>query len=293
MPSSRQRHSPPVPKAPDLVDPAFILKGFGVVFLVALALAYTTLCVVYSRSQWQLVLHPSRTLSAQPAAQGLHAEEVHFGVDASGQPQLDGWWIPSDSKSGRTVLMLHGADGNMADALPMAAILHSLNLSVLLFDYRGYGRSGGDHPAQATMQQDAHSALSYLMNTRDKHAMDLIVYGYGLGAPLALDLCATSQIECPAALLDSPDGDTLDRASQDIRSRAVPAAWLFRERFPLATPLAASPAPTLFIFHNNNRTPAYFQNAREPKMAISIQPNDIVSLRAGIQRFLDDHHPSD
>jgi pimeloyl-ACP methyl ester carboxylesterase len=287
--SSRQRQPPPPASAPDLVDPAFLLKGFGFVFLLALVLAYTTLCVVYSHSQWQLALHPSRTLATTPADFGLRADEVHFGVDASGEPQLDGWWIASGPLATRTVLVLHSATGNMADALGTAAMFHELGLNVLLFDYRGYGRSGSDHPTQAILNADAASALSYLSDTRKLSPSSILIYGRDLGASTALHLCAIPGTTCPAMILDAPDGDLLTRASQDIRSRAVPTSILFHERFPLAAPLAASTTPKLLVLHSNNQPPQIFCDAGNPKMILSVRAGDDTSLRAGIQRFLDSY----
>ena len=56
----------------ELVDPSFILKSLGGIFAVALILAYITLCVTFARSQWQLVLHPSREITRQPDSYGLN-----------------------------------------------------------------------------------------------------------------------------------------------------------------------------------------------------------------------------
>ncbi len=286
-PAKQRRQPPPSHRAPELVDPAFILKSLGVVFVVALIFAYITLCMVYSRSQWQLVLHPTRAFTATPSSFGLQAEEVHFGVDASGEPQLDGWWIPGGTSSSRTVLLLHSATGDMADALGTAAMLHQQNLNVLLFDYRGYGRSSGDHPTEALMQTDAAAALDYLLEARKLPAATILVYGRDLGASLALNLCAKAKTPCPALLLDSPDGDTLERASRDIRSHAVPASLLFHERFSLAAPLAASTTPKLLITHSNNPPSPMLYSAGNPKMLLCIRPTDDAALQAGLRRFLD------
>ena len=227
----------------------------------------------------------------RPRGFGLPFTEVHFGVDASGQPQLDGWWIPAEPDNARTVLMLHSATGNMADALGAASTLHQLHLNVLLFDYRGYGHSGGDHPAEALMQADAHSALDYLLKTRLLPASSLIVYGRDLGAPLALQLCAISGNECPAMILDAPDGDLQQRVASDIRSRAVPSWLLFHQRFPLDVPLSTYPDPKLLIRYDNNQPSQMLRNAADPKMLLAVRAGDESSLRSGIQRFLEDNNP--
>jgi uncharacterized protein len=229
-----------------LVEVAWVLKALAAVVLVALLCAYTTLCVLFSHGQWQLVLHPSRTVAATPASLNLPFTEVHFGVDETGLPQLTGWWIPADVTTTNTALILHAADGSVADALPSAQLLHAQHLNVLLFDYRGYGQSLGQHPTQSSMQSDAADALTYLTTTRNLPAASIVLYGTGLGASLAVHLCAQNPT-LPALILQSPDGDLTDRASRDPRSKIVPFNFLFNQTFPLSEPLQHLPTPKLLL----------------------------------------------
>ena len=279
------------PEMIDLVDPGWILKALGGMLALGIVCAYITLCIIFSHAQWQLVLHPSRAVATTPASLSLAFTEVRFGVDASGQPQLDGWWIPSDQPASRTALLLHGADGSIADALPSAEALHQLHLNVLLFDYRGYGRSSGAHPTQLTMQQDTHTALEYLMQSQNLPPTQIVVYGHGLGAPLALQLCATIEIECPAMILDAPDGDLLARASADPRAKIVPMSLLFHERFPLAEPLQSATVPKLLISYNTSSAPPVLKDAHDPKMLAELKTGDTSAYIATLRRFLDEYAP--
>jgi len=240
-----QRGSAP-PEMIPLVEVRWILKALAAVFLTALLCAYITMCVLFAHGQWQLVLHPSRTVVTTPASLSLPFTEVHFGVDETAIPQLTGWWIPSDTPTQNTALILHAADGNLADALPAAQHLHTQHLNVLLFDYRGYGQSLGPHPTQTLMQADATSALTYLITTRSIPATSIAVYGIGLGASLAVQLCAQNP-NIPALILQSPDGDLTDRAAHDPRSKIVPFRFLFNQTFPLAEPLQHLPTPKLLL----------------------------------------------
>ncbi len=240
-----QRGSAP-PEMIPLVEVAWILKALAAVFIAALLCAYLTICILFSRSQWQLVLHPSRTVATTPAALNLPYTEVHFGVDTTGLPQLTGWWLPSDVTTTHTALILHAADGSIANALPAAQLLHDQHLNVLLFDYRGYGHSLGQHPTQASMESDAATALTYLTTTRGIPASSIVLYGAGLGASLAVHLCAQNPT-LPALILQSPDGDLTARASHDPRSRLVPFTLLFNQSFPLAQPLSTLPTPKLIL----------------------------------------------
>jgi uncharacterized protein len=279
------------PEMVDLVEGAWILKALAAVIGFALLCAWVTLCVLFSHAQWQLVLRPSRTVSTTPASVNLAFTEVHFGVDATGQPQLDGWWMPGDNPPALTALMLHSGDGSMADALPQARTLHDAGLNVLVFDYRGYGRSGGQHPAEITMQEDAHLALDYLLHTQGVHASQLVVYGYGLGAPLALQLCATVEIECPVLVLDAPDGDLLSRVSPDPRAKLVPTSLLFHERFPLAGPLRTDRSAKLLISYTAGPAPQVLKDARDPKMLAELKSGDTDAYLSTLRRFLGAYMP--
>ena len=240
-----QRGNAP-PEMIPLVEVSWILKALAAVFLTALICAYATMCVLFAHGQWQLVLHPSRTVSTTPASLNLPFTEVHFGVDETAIPQLTGWYIPSDTTTTHTALILHAADGNLADALPSAQLLHAQHLNVLLFDYRGYGQSLGQHPTQSSMQADAASALTYLTTTRGIPTTSIVVYGTGLGASLAVHLCAENP-NLPALILQSPDGDLTDRAAHDPRSKIIPFKFLFNQTFPLAAPLETLPTPRLLL----------------------------------------------
>jgi uncharacterized protein len=276
------------PEMIDLVDAAWIVKALAAVFALALVCAYVTLCILYSRTQWQLVLHPSRTFTATPASLSLPFSEVHFGVDASGQPQLDGWFVPSDNSSDPTVLLLHSGDGSIADALPQAQTLHKVHLNVLLFDYRGYGRSGGQHPTEATMEADAESALTYLVTTRTISMASILAYGNGVGAPLAVKLCVDHP-QIGALILEAPLGDFKTQVEHDPRSRLVPVALLFDQNFPLALPLHTLATPKLLLFYSAAvaaHPPAIFQYAADPKMTVELPTSRTPSILESLTRFV-------
>jgi pimeloyl-ACP methyl ester carboxylesterase len=269
----------------ELVDPRFLLKSLGAIFALALILAYITLCVVFYQQQWQLALHPSREVAHQPDSFGLNFVEVHFGVDTTGEPQLDGWWLPSDNPADPTVLLLHSGDGSMSATLPLARTLHDANVNVLLFDYRGYGHSGGQYPNEASMQADAETAYNYLTAERHIAPASLAVFGEGSAAALAVKLCSTHG-QIPALVLMNADGDFEPRAAQDVRSHFVPVRLLFHEDFPLAAPLSALATPKLLISTDKGSALAAFKTAADPKMTVELPSGDSNGLESALSRFL-------
>jgi pimeloyl-ACP methyl ester carboxylesterase len=294
----RAPHTPrPIPAynstpLPEVVDPSWILKALGIVFLAAIVCAWMTICFVFSMTQWQIALHPAHDLTTSPAAFGLDFTDVRFATDKTGQPQLDGWFVPAAApiSTTPTVLILHAGSGTMADALPAARLLHDARLNVFLFDYRGFGHSLGQHPTQAFMQADAESALTYLTTTRNLPLTSVIVYGTGLGGSIAVQLASDHQA-IPALILDTPDGDLLPRAQAQVRSRLVPVRLLFHDDFPLAAQLQTLHTPKLLITHTNAAPPQVFQQAADPKLTVEFPSNDPTTYAATLHRFLDTYIP--
>ncbi len=303
---SKQRPAPhrrpaQTPPPPETVDPRWLLKAVGAVFALGLLCAYLTVCGLFYNQQWQFVLNPSRVVPKTPSSVGLSFQPVRFGVDSAGKPQLAAWWIPTGQLNDQpnsqfnnpTVLMLHGGDGSMSDALPAARALHDAQLNVLLFDYRGYGQSSGAHPTASAMRRDTADALQYLTSTRGIGPRSIVIYGAGLGASLAVSLCKEHP-EIPAIILQSADGDTTSRVARDPRARVVPVWLLFHEQFPLADPLRSLPTPKLFLSFTGGSAPVDATRAADPKTTAELPPGTAGPEITGvIRRFLDTYvqHP--
>lgn len=296
--SSQRRGAAQQNSAPELIDPRWLLKALAIVLAVALLLAWGTLCLLWYQGQWQLVLHPSREVPPMPAILSSLCHEVHFYPDESGHPQLDGWLCspeqrfnrmvvgPSVDPSMRTVLLLNDGSGDSTASMNRAMSLLNAHLNVLLFDYRGYGHSTGQHPTQATMQQDADAAFRFLTDTQYIHP--IVPYGHGIGASLAVNL-ATQHHEIPAIILDAPSGDLTDRVVRDAHSWLIPVRLLFHETFPLAEPLRTLATPKLLISYNTTQPSAALANAADPKVTVEVPSPDDAALLPAIQRFLDQY----
>ena len=87
------------------------------------------------------IYFPSRGLHATPAQWRLRYEDAE--LLASDGVRLHGWFVPAQG-GGATLLWAHGNAGTIADRLPIIQLLHErLQVSLLIFDYRGYGPSEG------------------------------------------------------------------------------------------------------------------------------------------------------
>ena len=137
------------------------------------------------------IFFPDRDLGATPAEVGLDYEDVRIGVGTG--EKLHGWFVPGDRRT--TLLWLHGNAGNIGGRLDNLRMLHdALGLSVLIFDYRGYGQSGGV-PSEAAMYEDAEAALEFLRSDKGLDPGESIVlFGRSLGGAVAVETAARHHV---------------------------------------------------------------------------------------------------
>jgi pimeloyl-ACP methyl ester carboxylesterase len=275
--TQKQRRQP-LPEL-EVVDPRWLLKASAAVVALAVVCAYLSVCALFWYGQWQLVLHPVRTSSVSPASFGLTAEPVSFG-------DVRGWWFAPPTAGAPTVLMLPGGDASAAALLGRVRTLQEAGTGVLLFDYRGFGPSGSQHPTEKTMEGDSESALAFLTGPRDVPPRSVVVFGEGLGASLAVRLCA-EHTELPALILEAPGGDFHETARSDSRARLVPFDMLFDEDFPLAGPLHTLATPKLLISYTTGPPPPVVQQAAVPKVMLEVPSgSDDAAIATAVRRFL-------
>jgi fermentation-respiration switch protein FrsA (DUF1100 family) len=131
-----------------------------------------------------IVFHPARELEYTPAAMGLSFEDV--AIMTSDGLRLHGWYVPAPNARG-TLLFCHGNAGNISHRIDSIEIFHNLGLSVLIYDYRGYGQSeGGLSIPGVTL--DALAAWKWLTEERSVPSEKIVVFGRSLGGAVAMEL---------------------------------------------------------------------------------------------------------
>ena len=114
-----------------------------------------------------------------------HREDVWFPT-RDGE-RLHGWWITAERPALGHVLLCHGNAGDVTNRLPYARLLAGAGLDVLLFDYRGYGRSTG-RPSEEGTYADARAARGTLLARDGVHPGRLLYLGESLGGAVAARL---------------------------------------------------------------------------------------------------------
>lgn len=165
-------------------------------------------------------------------------EEAYF--EAKDGTKLHGWYFPHPSPRGY-VLFSHGNGGSVSlwsDAAKVWRDHH--RVSVLLYDYRGYGKSDGS-PNEAGILQDARAARAWLASRAGIGEQDIIQFGQSLGGAVAVDLAAR----------DGTRGLILSRTFSSLRDVAaqkfpwVPVRFLMRHKLDSVSKIADYHGPTL------------------------------------------------
>lgn len=115
---------------------------------------------------------------------GLQPESVNFdSVDAT---KLHGWFLRADAEPIGTVICFHGSDRNITYTTGNVHWLTQHGFNVFVFDYRGYGKSGGA-PDRKGLVDDSVAAIDYVMTRSGVRPDRLILYGQSMGGQLALN----------------------------------------------------------------------------------------------------------
>lgn len=237
---------------------------------IALAGLYVALAAAVYLMQSRLVYYPQigRDVSTTPRAIGLEYEEVW--LDAAAGERVHGWYVGRVEPKG-VALIAHGNAGSIAARLEWLKMFHDIGFASLVFDYRGYGRSGGS-PSEENTYEDARLAWAHLVQVRGWAPGDIVLVGESLGGPIAAHLAAREQ---PRALvLQSTFTSVPDLAAQIYRF--LPVRWLSRFSYDTRRYLEDVKAPVLIAHSRGDEIVPYrhgealFEAAREPKHFIEL-----------------------
>lgn len=223
--------------------------------------------------EWANLYHPRRELSSTPAAAGLAFEDVW--MRAGDGVVTHGWWIPHEQARG-AVVYFHGNGENIGDLPEMAAWLHRRRLSVLLAEYRGYGKSRGV-TRERGIARDAHAAWTTAVERigGGETPPRVIVHGRSLGAAIAARLAAERPVR--GVVLESPFFSTLEMAKTLFPG--LPARWLVTQRYETGAAVARITAPVL-VAHSPEDEVVPFEQGRAVYEAAAA-PKTFIRLAGG------------
>ena len=139
------------------------------------------------RFELRQVYHPWKEWEASPADLGRAFEDVF--ITTPDGVKLSAWFFPARDDSprkDRAILVCHGNSGNISHRLELCRLLLGTGTAALVFDYRGYGRSGGE-PGEEGTYVDAQAVYHWLRR-RGFAARNIIAFGESLGGAVAAEL---------------------------------------------------------------------------------------------------------
>ena len=114
---------------------------------------------------------------------------------------IDAWYSEADS-SKACIVLVHGYTANKSFLENEAAMFKHWGYSVLLFDLRGHGKSGGNSTTFGMRETDElQKAFEFAKQKGNSH---VIVYGVSLGAAVAIKATAENKIHPDAIIADMP-----------------------------------------------------------------------------------------
>ncbi|HET8549654.1 MAG TPA: alpha/beta hydrolase [Bryobacteraceae bacterium] len=147
-----------------------------------------------ARSMYYPFRYPRGDWSARDR---LRAEDVWLA--ARDGVRLHAWWIAARAGNLAT-LYLHGNGGNITHREAIVPVIAAAGSSVLLLEYRGYGRSDG-RPSENGLYADADAGYDHLV-ARGYDPRRIVIHGESLGTAVAVDLAARRP--CAGLVLASP-----------------------------------------------------------------------------------------
>lgn len=260
-------------------------------FLGSLFLIYITIAGTVYLSQRGMIFSPTREVTETPAYIRLKFEEIvlktkdNIGISA--------WYIPAQEERA-VVLFCHGNAGNNSHRLDSIRLFHDLNLSILIFDYRGYGKSEGS-PEEEGTYLDAEAALDYLVNSRHVHPEKIVVFGRSLGGAVAAEIALRHKVG--ALIIES--GFTSVPAIGREYYPFLPVKLLSRYSYATIDKVNKINAPKLFIHSPNDEIIPFqhgkslYEKASPPKEFLEISGDHNNGFRIsgsfytdGLDRFI-------
>lgn len=188
--------------------------------------------------------HLVRTPPGVPALPGLE----HWWLDTDEGP-VEVWFLPgegvSTARPGPAVLFAHG-NGELVDHWPLTLEPYRrLGVSVVLPEYRGYGRSAGS-PSEPKVVSDLCALHARMTNDARIDVNRLVYHGRSLGGGA---VCALARHHPPRALILE---STFTSVADVARGMGIPSFMIF-DRFESLPVVQAFEGPVL-VMHGTRDT---------------------------------------
>jgi len=238
--------------------------------IIAVVAALVILFLLIRYLEYKSLYFPLKKIEASPKDIGLEYEDVK--VTSKDGVLLSAWFI-SASNPRATILFSHGNGGNISHRLEKIGMLNFLGLNVLIFDYRGYGKSTG-RPSEKGLYGDADAMLDYLITKKGIRLEEIIVYGESLGGAIAVDLAGKHELG--GMIIEETFTSVKDMAKQVLP--VIPSS-LLKSEFDSLRKIKDITVPKL-IFHSSGDEIVPFEQGKR-LFDEALEPKEFVELQGG------------
>ena len=239
----------------------FIFWTVGIAFAI-----YIAIIAYLLSSQNSMLFFPDyegRELVYSPADVGLAYSDVEFSTEDG--TRIHAWFVPHDN-SRATLIYCHGNAGNIGRRLGALQRWHDLGVSVLIFDYPGFGQSEGSPTEQGTYAS-ARAAWEYLTEDKQIPAHNIVLYGRSLGGGVVAQLA--SEVDAKGLIIESSFTSVPDMA--DDIYWWIPLQKLMTVRYETKNKIDSVDYPILIVHSPDDEVvplshgQELFEIANEPK----------------------------
>jgi fermentation-respiration switch protein FrsA (DUF1100 family) len=188
---------------------------------------------------------------------------------------IHAWWLPRPGATG-VLHYSHGNAGNLSHRGPgLLRWASELNVSVLIYDYPGYGRSHG-WATEENCYAAAEAAYQWLTEVQKADPRQVLLLGASLGGSMAIEMARRHDHR--AVILIKPFSSIPDMAQ--ARFPWLPARYFVRHQFDNVAKIRDCNRP-VFVVHGTTDTvipyklgQRVYEAANEPKEFVTLDGHD-------------------
>ena len=217
----------------------------------------------------RFIFFPEKRIYYTPVEFGYRFEDVYYTT--KDDVRINAWFVPA-GEDAPVIIFCHGNAGNISHRIHNIILLVQRGISVFIFDYRGFGNSGGKITEEG-LYLDALGAYDYLTDEMKIPISKIVPFGRSMGGPVAVDLAA--RFNFPCLILESTFTSLKDMVKSIYPKLGIEK--LLTMKFNSEEKIGGIEFPVLFIHGDSDEIVSYelgrklFNAANEPKTFYTIE----------------------
>lgn len=207
------------------------------------------------QSVWNAALFKPTCLN-EPAPLLVSLDELphtELTIPTSNHASLNGWLFPPQARTQiqvpvqavpKLAIISHGNAGSIARLNDMIASFRAAGVSVLAYDYQGYGKSTGS-PSIENICSDGLSVYDYAVQLLGFRSENIVLVGESLGCGVSTEVALRRP--CAALILQAGFSSLPRIAKETVPALQVYPDFMFSQRLNNAANLAKINVPVLFV----------------------------------------------